>query len=79
MVHVLDFRFPVQYVIRPNSDFRGFAGNITSGTIMPGEEIIALPSGILNAQTYHDFQLEAEGLQNRSRYHEVPTDILLRI
>ena len=78
MVHVLDFRFPVQYVIRPNSDFRGFAGKITSGTIMPREEIIALPS-ILNAQTYHDFQLEAEGLQNRSRYHEVPTEILPRI
>ena len=45
MVHVYDFRVPVQYVIRPNSDFRGFAGKITSGTIMPGEEIIALPSG----------------------------------
>jgi hypothetical protein len=44
----------------------------------PREEIIALPS-ILNAQTYHDFQLEAEGLQNRSRYHEVPTGILPRI
>ncbi len=43
--NLLDFRFPIQYVIRPNSDFRGFAGEITSGTIMPGEEIVVLPSG----------------------------------
>ena len=43
--NLLDFRFPVQYVIRPNRDFRGFAGKITSGTISPGEEIVVLPSG----------------------------------
>lgn len=42
--NLVDFRFPVQYVIRPNSDFRGFAGNIVSGTITPDEEIIILPS-----------------------------------
>ena len=40
-----DFRFPVQYVIRPNLDFRGFAGTIASGVIQPGDEILALPSG----------------------------------
>ncbi len=39
-----DFRFPVQYVIRPDLNFRGFAGNIVSGIIKPGDEIIALPS-----------------------------------
>lgn len=39
-----DFRFPVQYVIRPDLNFRGFAGNIASGKIKPGEKIIALPS-----------------------------------
>jgi sulfate adenylyltransferase large subunit len=38
-------RFPVQYVIRPNLDFRGFAGQIASGTIRPGDEVMALPSG----------------------------------
>jgi len=43
--NLLDFRFPVQYVIRPNLDFRGFAGRITSGTISTGEEIAVLPSG----------------------------------
>ncbi len=41
-----DFRFPVQYVVRPHQDFRGFAGRIASGTISPGEEIVALPSGM---------------------------------
>ncbi len=40
----LDFRFPVQIVLRPNLDFRGFAGTISSGVIRVGEEIVALPS-----------------------------------
>lgn len=43
--NLVDFRFPVQYVIRPHLDFRGFAGKIVSGTITPGEEIVVLPSG----------------------------------
>jgi bifunctional enzyme CysN/CysC len=43
--NLVDFRFPVQYVIRPHLDFRGFAGRIVSGTVTPGEEIVALPSG----------------------------------
>ncbi len=40
-----DFRFQVQYVNRPNLDFRGFAGTIGSGSIAVGDEIMALPSG----------------------------------
>jgi bifunctional enzyme CysN/CysC len=40
----VDFRFPVQYVIRPDGSFRGFAGRIASGTIRPGDEIAVLPS-----------------------------------
>lgn len=40
-----DFRFPVQYVNRPNLDFRGFAGTVVSGQVAPGDEIVALPSG----------------------------------
>jgi len=43
--NLVDFRFPVQYVIRPHLDFRGFAGKIVSGTITPGEEVVILPSG----------------------------------
>ncbi|WP_300375445.1 sulfate adenylyltransferase subunit CysN [Henriciella sp.] len=39
------FRMPVQWVNRPNLDFRGFAGQIISGSIKPGEKIRALPSG----------------------------------
>lgn len=41
----IDFRFPVQYVIRPNQNFRGFSGTVASGTVQPGEEVVALPSG----------------------------------
>jgi hypothetical protein len=37
-------RFPVQSVIRPNAAFRGFAGRVASGTLCPGDEILALPS-----------------------------------
>ncbi|REL24743.1 sulfate adenylyltransferase subunit CysN [Rhodohalobacter sp. SW132] len=44
--NVIDFRFPVQYVIRPNQNFRGFSGAIASGRIKPGDEITALPSKI---------------------------------
>lgn len=40
-----DFRFPVQYVNRPNLDFRGFCGTIASGIVRKGDKITALPSG----------------------------------
>ncbi len=43
--NLIDFRFPVQLVLRPNQDFRGFAGQVLSGTITPGEPITVLPSG----------------------------------
>ena len=39
------FRMPVQWVNRPNLDFRGFAGVVTSGTVKPGDRIVAQPSG----------------------------------
>ena len=38
-------RFQVQYVNRPNLDFRGFAGTIASGHVLVGDTIVALPSG----------------------------------
>ncbi len=41
----IDFRFPVQYVLRPNQEFRGYAGTVASGTVSPGEEVVVLPSG----------------------------------
>jgi bifunctional enzyme CysN/CysC len=40
-----DFRFPVQYVLRPNLDYRGFSGQIASGVIKRGDTIMVLPSG----------------------------------
>src|SRR4051794_28247622 len=44
-----DVRFPVQWVIRPNSDdhhdYRGYAGQVAGGVIRPGSEITVLPSG----------------------------------
>jgi bifunctional enzyme CysN/CysC len=42
--NLTDFRFPVQYVIRPDAEFRGYAGNIASGIVRAGDEIIVLPS-----------------------------------
>ncbi len=46
----IDCRFPVQYVIRPQSDqhhdYRGYAGRIASGIYKPGDEVVVLPSGL---------------------------------
>ena len=39
-------RFPVQYVIRPDASFRGFAGQLVSGELRPGASVMALPSGV---------------------------------
>src|SRR6185369_18031774 len=43
--NLTDLRFPVQTVIRPNLDFRGFAGQVASGVIRRGDEVTVLPSG----------------------------------
>lgn len=43
--NLIDFRFPVQYVIRPDSSFRGYAGTVASGIIRKGDEVVVLPSG----------------------------------
>ncbi|MBL0372339.1 sulfate adenylyltransferase subunit CysN [Rhizobium sp. KVB221] len=39
------FRFPVQYVVRPNLDFRGFAGQVASGKLAVGDKVIVAKSG----------------------------------
>ncbi|WP_063445485.1 sulfate adenylyltransferase subunit CysN [Klebsiella aerogenes] len=39
-------RFPVQYVNRPNLDFRGFSGTVASGTVTVGQRLKVLPSGV---------------------------------
>jgi len=43
--NLADMRLPVQYVLRPNLNFRGFSGTIASGILRNGDEIVALPSG----------------------------------
>ncbi|MGH8792259.1 MAG: sulfate adenylyltransferase subunit CysN [Stackebrandtia sp.] len=47
--NLTDARFPVQYVIRPHSnsnhDYRGYAGQVASGVMKPGDEVMVLPSG----------------------------------
>jgi bifunctional enzyme CysN/CysC len=47
--NMLDVRFPVQYVIRPQStdlhDYRGYAGTVAGGVLKPGDEVMVLPSG----------------------------------
>jgi bifunctional enzyme CysN/CysC len=47
--NLVDVRFPVQYVIRPQSsritDYRGYAGQVASGVLKPGDEVTVLPSG----------------------------------
>ena len=40
------FRMPVQLVVRPDQDFRGYAGRIASGTIRPGDQVTVWPSGV---------------------------------
>src|SRR5262245_15539062 len=43
--NLADLRFPVQYVLRPHLDFRGFAGTIASGVLRRGDEVMVLPAG----------------------------------
>jgi bifunctional enzyme CysN/CysC len=42
--NLIDFRFPVQTVLRPNLNFRGFSGTIASGVVRVGDEVMSLPS-----------------------------------
>jgi bifunctional enzyme CysN/CysC len=48
--NLIDVRFPVQYVIRPQSDawhdYRGYAGQVASGVLKPGDDVMVLPSGL---------------------------------
>ncbi len=48
--NLIDARFPVQYVIRPNTsafhDYRGYAGQVAGGVLKPGDDVLVLPSGL---------------------------------
>jgi sulfate adenylyltransferase large subunit len=43
--NLTEFRFPVQYVVRPDLNFRGYAGQVASGVVKPGDPVMVLPSG----------------------------------
>jgi bifunctional enzyme CysN/CysC len=43
--NLADFRYPVQYVLRPNLNYRGFSGQIASGVVKKGDTVMVLPSG----------------------------------
>ena len=44
--NLAQMRFPVQYVLRPNLDYRGFAGQLVSGIVRVGDEVTVMPSGV---------------------------------
>lgn len=62
--NLVDFRFPVQYVVRPHQDFRGFSGQVASGTVRVGDDVIALPgmqrSTVKSITFYKDELSQAE-------------------
>ncbi len=44
--NLIDLRFPVQYILRPDQTFRGYLGTVASGVVKPGDEIMVIPSGV---------------------------------
>jgi sulfate adenylyltransferase large subunit len=61
--NLTEFRFPVQYVLRPNLNFRGYAGQVASGVVKPGDPIMVLPSSrtsrVRSISTYDGDQPQA--------------------
>lgn len=56
-----NFRYPVQYVLRPNLDFRGFCGKVASGVVRKGDEVMALPSGrVSRVKGIHTYEGEID-------------------
>jgi bifunctional enzyme CysN/CysC len=59
--NLIDFRFPVQHVLRPHQDFRGFAGTVASGSVKVGDEVMVLPSkktSVVKSIVTYDGELE---------------------
>jgi bifunctional enzyme CysN/CysC len=75
--NLVDARFPVQYVIRPRSDefhdYRGYAGQIASGTLRAGDDVVVLPSGMQTRIEYID---TAEGAMQEA---SAPSAVALRL
>lgn len=68
-----DFRFPVQRVIRPHQDYRGYAGQIVSGTVKRQDAVIALPSG--QQSRIEDIEFHAHNLAEAFS----PLSVVLRL
>lgn len=66
--NLVDFRLPVQRVVRPHADFRGYSGSIASGVVRPGDEVIALPSGFRSriSSIYLGDQQQSQGVSGQS-------------
>ena len=59
--NLIDFRFPVQHVLRPHQDFRGFSGTVASGSVKVGDDVMVLPSkktSVVKAIVTYDGNLE---------------------
>ncbi|MCP5382470.1 MAG: sulfate adenylyltransferase subunit CysN [Kordiimonadaceae bacterium] len=69
------FRLPVQWVNRPNLDFRGFSGTIASGTITEGDEIVVLPGA---KTAYVNSIISADGNVSNAEFGEAVTICLDR-
>ncbi len=73
------FRMPVQRVIRPDQNYRGFAGQIAAGTIRKGDAIVALPSGrtsrVASITTFHGDLDEASAPQSIALTFEDELDV----
>ncbi|MCB0328380.1 MAG: adenylyl-sulfate kinase, partial [Bdellovibrionales bacterium] len=73
----IDFRYSVQYVIRPNQDYRGFAGQVLSGHIKAGDDVVVIPSGVSTKVAAIDY-LGANGEESLP-IAQAPQSITLRL
>lgn len=75
--NLLDARFPVQFVIRPQSkkypDYRGYAGRVEGGIIRPGDEVAVLPSGLTSTIK----AIEQNGKEVEQAYYPMSVTVLL--
>ncbi len=73
----IDFRYPVQYVIRPNQNYRGFAGQILSGRIHVGDKVTILPSR--SATTVKAIDVYKNGKVEELQEATAPQSVTLRL
>jgi len=71
--NLTDFRFPVQSTLRPNLDYRGFAGQICSGSVKVGDTVLTLPSG----KTSEIVGIDFAGVPQQSA--SVPESVTIRL